>query len=72
MSVHYPYIDGNVDCSLEDVVIFFSGASQVPRLRFEKHPTLTFIHSGRLATTSTCDLQLRVPLFTEGAIRTSE
>ena len=60
ISVHYPYTD-DVHCSPEDILIFFSGASQVPPLGFEKHPTLTFLHSGRLATASTCDLQLRIP-----------
>ena len=33
----------------------------MPPLGFEKHPTLKFIHSGRLATASTCDLHLRIP-----------
>ena len=55
------YADGDVDCSLEDILIFFSGASQVPPLGFEKHPTLTFNHYGRLATAFTCDVQLRIP-----------
>ena len=47
------------DCTVEDVLVFLSGASQVPPLGFEKKPTISF----RLATASTCDLQLRLPVM---------
>ena len=46
---------------LEDVLVFFSGAGHIPPLCFEKEPTLTFNQGCRLATASTCDLQLRIP-----------
>ena len=41
--------------------MFFSGASAIPPLGFDKKPTLTFC-SGILPTSSTCDLQLRLPI----------
>ena len=50
-----------MECELADVMIFFSGASEVPHLGFEKLPTLTF-HPGLLATASTCEIQLHLPL----------
>ena len=51
------------DCSIEDVLVFFSGTDRVPPLNFEKQPTITFLHnaSAKFATASTCDLQLRLP-----------
>ena len=47
------------------MLIFFSGASQVPPLGFDKHPAIAFNHEGLLATASTCDLQLRLPVIHE-------
>ena len=54
-------VDGEIPCSLEDVLIFFSGSDQVPPLGFEKEPAISF-HDSVLATSSTCDLQLRLPM----------
>lgn len=56
-------VEGEVECTVEDVMAFFSAASQVPPLGFDKDPTITFNHAGNtvLATASTCDLQLRLP-----------
>ena len=50
-------------CSLEDVLVFFTGANQVSPLGFDKECTITFIHdpAAKLATSSTCDLELRLP-----------
>lgn len=59
--VCYIFIDGDVQCSAEHILIFLSGASSFPPLGFNKKPTLSFIH-GILATSSTCDIQLRLPL----------
>lgn len=62
MSLSYTYyIDGDLECSLEDILIFFSGTDRVPPLGFHVQPTLAFNHGARLATASTCDLQLRIP-----------
>lgn len=41
--------------------MFFSGANRVPPLGFEKQPTISFITDSKLASASTCDLQLRIP-----------
>lgn len=53
--------DGEVGCSIEDICVFFSGSSCVPPLGFEKQPVLSF-HDGMLATASTCELHIRLPM----------
>lgn len=55
--------EGDAPCSLEDVMVFFSGASRIPPLGFHPSPTLEFVHDtgAKLATSSTCDLVLRIP-----------
>ncbi len=42
------------------MLIFLSGAEQIPVLGFDKQPTIIF-QEAILATASTCDLQLRLP-----------
>ncbi len=44
-------------------MIFFSGSSRVPTLGFTLQPSLKYIHTegAKLATSSTCDLVLRIP-----------
>ena len=66
LAITYTFLDGDTGCSLEDVMVFFSGAHQPPPLGFELQPSLTFNHQkGKLATilatASTCDLQIRLP-----------
>ena len=53
-----------VGCSVEDVIIFFSGSNRVPPTGFTKEPTVLFVHDqqSKLATSSTCDLELRLPV----------
>ncbi len=46
--------------TLEDLLIFFTGASKEPPLGFHTQPVLMFIE-GELATASTCDLRIRIP-----------
>ena len=53
--------DGDVNCSLEDILVFISGTSAVPLLGFLETSTLSFTN-GNLATSSTCDIQLHLPL----------
>ena len=48
---------------MEDVLIFLSGSAVVPPLGFDKSPSIVFNHKGPLATASTCDLQLRLPII---------
>ena len=57
------YTAGEVSCTLDDVLVFFSGADRVPPLGFEKQPSVTFLHDTRskFATASTCSLELRLP-----------
>ncbi len=53
-------VDG--ECSIEDLLIFCSGASQIPPSGFDGYPSITFEREGILATASTCALQLRLPV----------
>ena len=43
--------------------MFFTGAHRVPPLGFEKQACITFLHDpvAKFATSSTCDLKLRLP-----------
>ena len=45
------------------MLIFFIGADRVPPLGFDQEPHVTFLHdqSAKFCTSSTCDLQLRLP-----------
>ena len=47
--------------TMEDILIFFTGACKEPPLGFGKQPMLLF-EDGELATASTCDLKIRLPL----------
>jgi len=59
----YVFTEGANPCCLEDVLVFFTGADRVPPLGFAKECSVTFLHGPgeKLATASTCDLQLRLP-----------
>ena len=52
----------DVPCNIEDVLVFCSGSEQVPPLGYEKPPTIAFEYQSVLATASTCDIQLRLPI----------
>ena len=62
-SILHTCTDGDMKCSLEDVLLFFSGASTVPPLGFPLKPSFRFLYGeeSRLAIASTCDLVLRIP-----------
>ena len=48
-------------CTIEDVLIFFTGANTVPTLGFAGTPQLMFLENpDKLPTASTCDLHLRL------------
>ena len=54
--------DETTQCSLEDVLVFFSGSDRVPPLGFTSCPCLVFLHNDEiLPTASTCALELRLP-----------
>ena len=53
---------GDSGCSLEDIIIFFSGADGIPPLGFNHSPSLHFLETDAVfPTSSTCSLQLRLP-----------
>ena len=62
--VYLLYKDADSGCSVEDVMVFFSGSNHVLPTGFGKKPTVTFFHEPfrKLAISSTCDLQLRLPV----------
>ena len=45
-------------------MVFFSGTNRIPPTGFTVKPSVVFIHDPlrKLATASTCDLQLRLPV----------
>ena len=43
-------------------MVFFTGANSLPPGGFERKPTMSFIYA-KLATSSTCNLQLRLPII---------
>ena len=61
--VFYVYAENSLPVSLEDILIFFTGADREPPLGFPVIPRLKFLHGEQhtLATASTCSLILRLP-----------
>ena len=63
--INYYYINagGEIDCTLEEGLVFFTGSSTIPPLDFKKQPKIVFLedHSRVLPTASTCSLELRLP-----------
>ena len=58
------FLDDDIGCKLEDIMIFFSGSSQEPPCGFEHTcgPTIKFLNNEEvLPTASTCTLELRLP-----------
>ena len=60
-SIAFLLSEGANPCSLNDVLVFFTGADEIPPLGFPKVCSVIFLHDAKLATASTCDLQLRLP-----------
>ena len=59
-------VDGDLNCTLEDVLTFFTGADSIPVLGFELTPKLSFLEISPqwlLPTASTCSLELRLPTY---------
>lgn len=64
IAVHVSVVVGKEStCTLEDVLVFFTGASAIPPLGFSGKPKLVFLETPteKLPTASTCDLHLRIP-----------
>ena len=57
------YTEGKSGCTLDEVLVFFTGTDRVPPLGFSKPLTVSFLVDEKemFATASTCDLQLRLP-----------
>ncbi len=57
------FLDGDIECSLSELLVFFSGTNRVPPTGFVEQPALIFVHQGaaKFPTASTCDLHLRLP-----------
>ena len=54
--------DEDIGCTLEDMLIFFSGTDALPPLGFDTPPTLTLLHGDvRFPTASTCGIHLSIP-----------
>ena len=57
------HAEEGMNCRLEDVVIFFSGADRPPPLVFTMRPTLEFLNQDAiLPTASTCSLIMRISI----------
>ena len=61
VSVSYLLSDGASEVSVEDVLIFFSGAASIPPLRFDTEPALYFNPKSWYPTASTCAVTLTLP-----------
>ena len=62
----YTFTDGDCDCTLEEILVFFTGADKIPPLGFEKLPRLLFLEGCPekiLPTASTCAIELRIPTY---------
>ncbi len=56
------FLDGDTECSLSELLVFFSGTNRVPPTGFVEQPALIFVHQGaaKFPTASTCDRHLRL------------
>ena len=63
MHVKFFYPGQETQCSLQDLLVFFTGADAVPVLGFDRRPKLVFLDAPteKLPTASTCELHLRIP-----------
>lgn len=61
--IHHTFSLGESQCTLEEVLIFISGACRIPPGGFGKQCSLEFLHSTNalLPTSSTYELILRIP-----------
>ena len=66
---YYEYV-GNV--SLETVLSFFTGASEVPPLGFPHSPQLNFSSTSPYPTASTCAIELTLPTMYKNSTQFEE
>ncbi len=55
------FVDGDSAITLEDIMIFATGASEPPPLGFDSKPSLKFT-IGNYPTANTCGVTLYIPL----------
>ena len=59
---NFPFTDSLVpDVTIEDILIFVTGASAIPSLVFEPNPTIRFVEWKCLPFASSCDNVLNFP-----------
>lgn len=60
---HY-FTDGVFEVTMEQILVFASGADRVPALGFSPHPTLNFIHDAgrKYPEANTCLVNLKLPI----------
>ena len=56
------YADGNAGCSLQQILIFATGADRVPPLGFAPKPLIQFSDESNYPTANTCANILTLPL----------
>ena len=61
MNYYFLFSEGENSCSVDDVLVFFTAADRVPPLGFGRDCSVVFLHGAKLATASTCELELRLP-----------
>ena len=61
MHGHLFVLQGGSEVPLQEVLSFFSGASQIPPLGFDAELSITFSHDAVYPTASTCSLSLTLP-----------
>lgn len=59
----FVHIEGKTTCGVDEVLVFFTGASHVPPLGLSPEPKVSFLYgeTSKLCTSSTCDNCLRLP-----------
>lgn len=60
--LHFSLSDGNVDVTLEDVLVFATGCAAIPDLGFEHQPKMQFDHSVVVPTAAMCGLTFVLPM----------
>ena len=57
-----PYFeDEQTNCSLENILAFFTGADRIPPGGFKREGTMTFSSSAKYPTASICFLEMTLP-----------
>ena len=56
------FFEGKTECTVADVLVFFSGSNCEPPLGFTRQPKMSFLYvDAKFCTASTCDIELCLP-----------